>query len=698
MLRLNRCLFATLALLVAFAPIWLSEPTAAQADTSTKAEKATISNVELEMVRAVERARVIAVEKVYHTVVAIYGMTRQGGGSGVIYDPEGYALTNYHVVAGAGSQGWAGLADGKLYKWKLIGLDPGGDLAIIKLEGKDKFEYAQLADSDTVRTGDFAMAMGNPFILAEDQTPTVTLGIVSATHRYQPGTGPTGSMLEYGNCIQIDSSINPGNSGGPLFNMKGQVIGINGRGSFEERGRVNVGVGYAISINQAKTFIPEMLATKTARHGNLEANFERRGDREVVCSQINLDAPISKAGMELGDELVRFDGIDIKTAHQFKNIISTLPAGWPVEVVWKHDDEIKSAWVRLGSLDYPKPRARPQPRSQPKAQPKPAPKPEAKTADEKKVDTLKGLAKTLKEAAAKESDPKKKDSFEKRLAQTNKAIEELQKKIDAAKKKEAPKRPAIPVRPGRPQLKMDFGKVTNATLNREEALRVLRQYRQYTGAEQFKDVAGVTLHQTVKIQDQLVHTLSISAKDGRFNMQLLPEENAKTGETWMVWDGKALFHKDEAGKANTLTGDAARKHDAVASITMINALSFEDVGKQFKRIEHQGSGKADGKRASRIFIEDQHGNYFVLWFSLLSEDQKRFETRLLKFARADKDGKPQEKATQWYDFQEVGEGRMIAMRGRETVGISEQPVMEIIMTSFKPLKELPAGVFDLPKE
>ena len=90
---------------------------------------------------------------------------------------------------GGGEEGWGGLADGKLYRWKLIGTDPGGDVAIIQLDGEGVFPYAPLADSETVRVGDWAMAMGNPFVLAEDQHPTVTLGIVSGVHRFQAVRG-----------------------------------------------------------------------------------------------------------------------------------------------------------------------------------------------------------------------------------------------------------------------------------------------------------------------------------------------------------------------------------------------------------------------------------------------------------------------------------------------------------------------------
>ena len=193
---------------------------------------------QLAAVRKLEQKRIAAIDQVIGSVVAVYDDDRQGGGSGVIIDPSGIALTNHHVIAAAGVSGWGGLADGKLYRWDLIATDPGGDVAIIQMQGDQEFPFTPLGDSDKVRVGDWALAMGNPFILTEDQVPTVTLGIVSGIKRYQPGAGE--NQLVYGNCIQVDSSINPGNSGGPLFNLKGRVVGINGRGSFKERGRVNV--------------------------------------------------------------------------------------------------------------------------------------------------------------------------------------------------------------------------------------------------------------------------------------------------------------------------------------------------------------------------------------------------------------------------------------------------------------------------
>jgi S1-C subfamily serine protease len=321
---------------------------------------AALTQAELDAVRQAERQRIATIEMVYNTVVAIYGEDpSKGGGSGVLFDPAGYVLTNFHVVKGAGGKaGWAGLADGKLYRWQLVGIDPGGDLAIIQLQGKDEFEYSDLGESAEVRVGDMVMAMGNPFALAEDQTPTVTLGIVSGVDRFQKGAGREQDMLVYGKCIQVDSSINPGNSGGPLFDMQGRVIGINGRGSFEERGRVNVGLGYAISSEQVKNFIPDLLATKVAEHATLDMVIEDRG-LEPVCAAIDYDkCPLHEHGFDLGDRLVSFNGRPINYANEYLNELSTLPAGWPVEVAWEHDGEARKATVRLNARRYadaPKP-------------------------------------------------------------------------------------------------------------------------------------------------------------------------------------------------------------------------------------------------------------------------------------------------------------------------------------------------------
>src|SRR5262249_52030249 len=122
-------------------------------------------------------------------------------------------------------------------------------------------------------------------------------------------------------------------------------------GSFKERGRVNVGLGYAVSMRQIRNFLPDLLATKIAQHGTLEALFSDRGGK-VICSTINLDAPAALAGLQLGDEMVSFEGEPIAEANQFANVITTLPAGWPVRLVCRREGHEFGVTVRLSPLPY----------------------------------------------------------------------------------------------------------------------------------------------------------------------------------------------------------------------------------------------------------------------------------------------------------------------------------------------------------
>ena len=295
-----------------------------------------------------EQDRVATVARVSPAVVCVMPRNRTGGGSGVVISPDGYGLTNYHVVrALRGGRGLGGLDDGKAYPLEVLGVDPSGDVAMFKLSGKDAFTPAPLGDSSEVRPGDFSMAMGNPFVLAEDYSPTVTFGMVSGVGRYQWGQGKT---LIYSDCIQISTSINPGNSGGPLFNMAGEVIGINGRGSFEERGRVNSGVGYAISINQIKRFIPSLQAGLITEHATMGATVFERDPGVVVIDQVLEDGAAWNAGIRLADRIVALDGRPIPTANAFGNIMQVYPANWPVSVTFERDGQRRTVWLRLERL------------------------------------------------------------------------------------------------------------------------------------------------------------------------------------------------------------------------------------------------------------------------------------------------------------------------------------------------------------
>ncbi len=338
-------------------------------------------------VREAEAKRMAAIERARPSVVAIFAPGGQGGGSGVVITDDGYALTNFHVVEAAGPVMQCGLPDGLLYDAVLVGLDKVGDVALIKLLPKKegaKFPFAVMADSDKVRAGDWSLAMGNPFLLATDFTPTVTYGLVSGVHRYQY---PSGTLLEYTDCIQVDTSINPGNSGGPLFNMDGELIGVNGRISLEKRGRVNVGVGYAISINQIKNFLGQLRAGIDTDHASLGALFQNENEDEplpkvVVTNIIECDA--RRRGLDVGDQLVSFAGRPMSNSNQFKNVLGLFPKGWRVPLVYRRENEKTSErreiLVRLMGVQrqeqpeqgqQPQPGPRP-PRPQP---PRPAGKP-----------------------------------------------------------------------------------------------------------------------------------------------------------------------------------------------------------------------------------------------------------------------------------------------------------------------------------
>ncbi len=300
-----------------------------------------------QVVREAEQKRIEVITRVAPTVVAVFAKGGAGGGSGVLISKDGFALTNFHVVSGLGPFMKCGLNDGVLYDAVLVGIDPTGDVALIKMLGREDFPIATLGDSDKLEIGDWTYVMGNPFLLATDFQPTVTYGIVSGTHRYQP---PAGTWLEYTDCIQVDTSINPGNSGGPLFNSVGELVGINGRGSFEKRGRVNSGAGYAISINQIKFFHDQLKAGRVVDHATLGATVTTGSDGTVVVNGILESSDVFRRGLRSGDELVSFAGRPIHTVNQFKNILGIYPKDWMLPIVFRHEGERREIQARLRGL------------------------------------------------------------------------------------------------------------------------------------------------------------------------------------------------------------------------------------------------------------------------------------------------------------------------------------------------------------
>jgi S1-C subfamily serine protease len=256
-------------------------------------------------------------------VLAIFWGAGGGGGSGVVISADGYALSNFHVAMPTGPAMKCGMADGRLYDAVVVGLDPTGDVALIKLFGRDDFPHAELADSDQVRPGDSVFAMGNPFLLATDFQPTATWGIISGVHRYQ---FPAGTLLEYTDCLQTDASINPGNSGGPLFDARGRLIGINGRASFEKRGRVSVD------------------------HATLGATVGLDDQRRLVVTDVLDTSDAYRRGLRYGDEILAFGGRTAETPNAFKNVLGIFPKGWRVPLSYRHDGKRFDVLVRLAGV------------------------------------------------------------------------------------------------------------------------------------------------------------------------------------------------------------------------------------------------------------------------------------------------------------------------------------------------------------
>jgi S1-C subfamily serine protease len=292
-----------------------------------------------------ERIAVMAASR--SAVLAVFSRDGGGGGSGVVISPDGYALTNFHVVLPCGNAMKCGMSDGKLYDAVLVGIDPTGDVALVKLFGRERFPAAEIGDSDGVQSGDWVFAMGNPFLLSTDFQPTVTYGIISGTHRYQY---PAGTILEYTDCLQTDASINPGNSGGPLFDARGRLVGINGRASFYKRGRVSVGVGYAISINQVKNFLGILRGGRIADHATLGAVVGLDGENRVVVTDILESSDAYRRGLRYGDEIVSFAARAIETPNAFKNVLGILPKGWRVPLSFRRDGRRHNVLVRLQGL------------------------------------------------------------------------------------------------------------------------------------------------------------------------------------------------------------------------------------------------------------------------------------------------------------------------------------------------------------
>jgi serine protease Do len=274
---------------------------------------------------------------------------QHGLGSGVIISPDGYILTNNHVVGGA-DEIHVTLMDKREFTAKVIGKDPKTDLALIKIDTKEPLPAADLGDSGRTEVGDWVIAIGNPFGFSL----TVTAGIVSAKGRILGG--------KYDDFIQTDASINPGNSGGPLFNADGQVVGINS--VIYTRTGANNGIGFAIPIDLAKSVMEQLKEHGRVVRGylgveiqevtaDLAQSFGLEKAEGALVANVEKDGPAAKAGLQRGDVIVKFNDRVVHDQHELPAIVAETPIGKSVDVEVVRDGKHKTVQVTIGELKEP---------------------------------------------------------------------------------------------------------------------------------------------------------------------------------------------------------------------------------------------------------------------------------------------------------------------------------------------------------
>ena len=298
---------------------------------------------------------VAVVDKYADAVVNISAKTREhetpwwfrGGqgtgtslGSGFFFREDGYILTNNHVVKDA-IELTVRTSSGYEYKAKLVGTDPESDLAVIKVEPEGKVSVIPFGDSEHIKVGDWAIAIGNPFP-QQGLDRSVTVGVISAKGRSNLRFGEETPL--YQNYIQTDASINPGNSGGPLLNIKGECVGVNS--AISSPTGSSVGIGFAVPINLARAIVPDLIKSGKASRGGLGVWLSNVTEREakrqgmtsvkgVVIDSVFVGSPAEKAGVRRGDVIVSFNNQDILNQNQFSVAVATLrhDQSVPIEVV-----------------------------------------------------------------------------------------------------------------------------------------------------------------------------------------------------------------------------------------------------------------------------------------------------------------------------------------------------------------------------
>ena len=274
---------------------------------------------------------------------------RQGGlGSGVIVRPDGYILTNNHVVDES-EQVTVEMSDGRSFSAKVVGTDEPSDLAVLKIDGTN-LPVLGLADSDRVRVGDIALAVGNPLGIGQ----TVTMGIISATGR-ETGAGD-GSYQDF---IQTDAPINQGNSGGALVSTRGELIGINSQIVSPSGG--NIGIGFAIPANMAKNVMTQLIDHGTVRRGllgvtvqpvtpDIARSLKIDSARGALVNGVTAGGPADKAGLQRGDVILAVDGAAVKDSNSLRNAIAEKLPGTDVKVTVRRAGREQTINVRLDEV------------------------------------------------------------------------------------------------------------------------------------------------------------------------------------------------------------------------------------------------------------------------------------------------------------------------------------------------------------
>jgi serine protease Do len=302
----------------------------------------------------------VAVEEVRPSVVFL-SVRREGSGlpgatpdgeavgSGVIFDQAGYVLTNNHVIEGA-TEITAILPDGRRIDAEILGRSPSSDLAIVQIEGHD-LPVARLGDSDQLRIGQTVVAIGNALGLPGG--PTVTSGVVSALGRsIANGNGGEEPAPAMEDVIQTDAAINPGNSGGPLINLNGEVVGIN-----TARVRGAEGIGFAVSINQARRVIDQIIHGDPRPFLGITAGdvtpavaerLELEVERGVLIIDLNPDGPAEQAGLQPGDVILFIDDNQIDSVSDLLRLLDDYEPGDQVEIRYHREGEDQTTTLTLG--------------------------------------------------------------------------------------------------------------------------------------------------------------------------------------------------------------------------------------------------------------------------------------------------------------------------------------------------------------